>query len=257
MRTYSHAIPIEHNLPPGPLWPYKHTEKELRAIELADPYNYSAQYEQDPMKRGGNVFDGSWFPRYKIAPEPEWKAIFGDTALKDKELNDFTVFQCWAKYQGKIYHLDQYRKRIKSTELEQVFTDFWNKHNTSIAIPLRAAYVEDKASGTQLIQQIQKNGGIPIIAIPRHKSKIERAYDLLSWIETGLVCLPENAEWVNDYITEFERFTPLMTHKHDDQIDPTLDAIEQMLIQPVEFKATDDSKNRKTTIAPGKSAKIW
>ena len=56
MTEYSHAIKINHNLEPGVLWPYKHTEKELTQLELADPYNYAAQYEQDPHKKSGKIF---------------------------------------------------------------------------------------------------------------------------------------------------------------------------------------------------------
>lgn len=258
MRKYSHAIPIEHNLPTGPLWPYKHTEAELEAMATADPYTYSAQYDQDPSKKGGNIFKGSMFQFYEIAPDYTWKAIFADTALKDGEKNDYTVFQCWAKYQGKIYLLDQFRERIKSIDLEDRFVMFWNKHNTSIVVPLRAAYVEDKSSGIQLIQSIQRNGGIPIIGIPRHKSKVERAYNLVPWINSGLVYLPKNAQWLNDYIIEFERFSPLMNHKHDDQIDPTLDAIEHMLIKPVDFKASDNENDKQQKpLAPSKTAQIW
>ena len=259
MNNYSHAIPIEHDLKPGPLWPWKHTLEELEELEKSDSYTYSAQYNQDPSKKGGSVFLTEWWQYYTAIPAYEWKAIFCDTALKDGELNDYTVFQCWAKYQGRIYLLDQYRNKVKSTELKRLFIDFWNKHSGSIAQPLRAAYVEDKASGIQLIQDIQKKGGIPIVPIPRGKgqSKPERSNNLCSWIKSGLLYLPENAEWLYDYKTEFERFTPLMTHKHDDQIDPTLDAIENMLIKDSGIIIKGNNNESKAIAPSSKSAKIW
>ena len=254
---YSHAIPIEHNLSPGPLWPWKHTLEELAELEDSDAYTYSAQYNQSPTKKGGTIFKTEWWEYYAVIPPYEWKAIFCDTALKDGELNDYSVFQCWAKYKGRIYLLDQYRKKIKSTYLKKQFIDFWNKHNDSVAQPLRAAYVEDKASGIQLIQDIQVDGGIPIIPIPRFKSKVQRADNLSPWIKSGLVVLPENAEWLYDYKVEFERFTPLMTHKNDDQIDATLDAIENMLIKIKDYKPPPDDGQKNKALAPGKDAKIW
>ena len=256
MSKYSHAIPIEHNLPPGSLWPWKHTLEELAAIEGSDAYNYSAQYNQAPTKKGGTIFKTEWWRYWDVLPEYIFKCIFADTALKDGELNDYTVFQCWAKYQGRIYLMDQWRDKVKSTELKRVFIDFWNKHNTNIAQPLRAAYIEDKASGIQLIQDIQKEGGIPIIPIPRFKSKIQRADNLSPWIKSGLVILPEVAEWLYDYKVEFERFTYLMTHKNDDQIDCTLDAIEQMLIEIKDFKPSEDNQ-KNNSLAPGKKEKLW
>ena len=39
------------------------------------------------------------------------------------------------------------------------------------------------------------------------------------------------AVWLNDYLNEFSQFTPLLNHKHDDQIDATLDAV-NILLRP-------------------------
>jgi predicted phage terminase large subunit-like protein len=257
MRQYSHAIPIKHNLSPGPLWPYKHTKEELKVIEQSDIYYYAAQYDQDPHKKGGSVFQTEWWQYYGVLPEYEYKAIFCDTALKDGQHNDFTVFQCWAKYRGRIYLVDQYRARIKATDLKRKLIEFWNKHKGTIRQPNRGCYIEDKASGIQLIQDIQAQGGIPVVAIPRNKSKVERANDLSNWIKSELLYLPETVDWLYDYKKEFERFTPLMTHAHDDQIDATLDAIEQMLILGAEYKPEKESPKRNKPLAPTKTAKLW
>lgn len=263
---YSHAIPIEHNLEPGPLWPYKHTLEELAELEKADAYNYAAQYLQDPHKKGGAVFETAWWQYYSVLPDYQWKAIFCDTALKDGQHHDYTVFQCWAFHQGKIYLVDQYRNKIQATELKQLLIDFWNKHRGGIAQPCRFVGVEDRASGIQLVQDIQKSGGMPIMPISRsvktfqgksHTSKLDRANNLVGWIRAGLLHLPENAEWLYDYKNEFERFSPLNTHKHDDQIDPTLDAIEHMLVTGHEIKSDDDEFQKNRAIAPSKNSKPW
>lgn len=257
MREYSHAIPIEHGLAPGPLWDYKHNLEELEELEKADGYYYAAQYDQDPHKKGGSIFLTEWWQYYFVPPDYNYKAIFADTALKDGQQNDYTVFQCWAKWRGRIYLIDQYRGRIKATELKQKLTDFWIKHKGTSLQPCRAVYVEDKASGIQLIQDIQKDGGMPIIAIPRLKSKVERANNLCNWIKSGLLYLPQDVDWIYDYKTEFEKFSPLMTHAHDDQVDPTLDAIEHMLIADQPTKPKDNTNAQKQTRAPSRNAKIW
>ena len=56
-----------------------------------------------------------------------------------------------------------------------------------------------------------------------------RASDGSPQIEAGNVVLPESAPWLSDYLMEFEAFTLEGSHAHDDQIDPTLDAIKEML----------------------------
>jgi len=258
MANYSHAIPIEHNLEAGALWPYKHTEEELDALEKADDYIYAAQYMQDPQKRDGNIFKSEWWEYYAVLPDFEYKAIFCDTALKKEEHNDYSVFQCWAKWRGRIYLVDQFREKIEASDLKQELVDFWNKHKGTQVQPNRGVYVEDKASGIQLVQDIRKEGGMPIIPIPREKSKIFRANNLVNWIKAHLLYLPENAEWVYDYKKEFKRFSPLMTHKHDDQIDATLDAIEHMLLGAAPIKKDNRKKNaRKETIAPSRNERNW
>ncbi len=259
MGKYSHAIPIEHNLPPGPLWPWKHNLEELEALEGSDAYNYSAQYNQAPTKKGGTIFKTEWWQYWKVLPEYIFKCIFADTALKDGELNDYTVFQCWSKNNGRIYLLDQWRDKVKSTELKRHFKDFWNKHKKETRSgKLRAAYIEDKASGIQLVQDLQREGGIPIIPVPRNRgeSMVVRANNLCYWIKSGLVYLPEEAEWLYDFKVEFERFTFLMTHKNDDQISCALDAIQKMLIESSDYSNKSNTR-KKLTLAPSRDSKLW
>lgn len=256
--NYSHAIPIKHNLIPGALWKYKHTDQELETLEKADDYIFAAQYLQHPQKKDGNIFKSLWWEYYKVLPDYEYKAIFCDTALKAEEYNDYTVFQCWAKWRGRIYLIDQFRERIEASDLKQALIEFWNKHKGNPAQPNRGVYIEDKASGIQLIQDIRRKGSIPVIPIPREKSKVFRANNLVNWIKAHLLYLSENAEWLYDYKKEFKQFNHLMTHAHDDQIDPTLDAIENMLIIGDEMKE-DEKENygRSKPLAPQRTERVW
>lgn len=260
MREYSHAIPIDHGLSPGPLWPWKHTESELKEIYDSDPFNASAQQGQDPIQKGGSVFEISWFQFYEILPpDCTYGAIFCDTALKDKEKNDFTVFEYWIyRPPGKIYLVDWFREKIKSIDLENRFIAFWNACQGTRTCPTRAAYIEDKSSGIELIQRIQRKGGIPVIPIPRIRSKYERAENFKPWIQSGCVYLPLNHPKLNAYLGEHEAFRADMSHKNDDQIDPELDAIEIMLAKPRDMiKEKVNESNKYKPIAPRKSAKIW
>lgn len=99
---------------------------------------------------------------------------------------------------------------------------------------LRGAYVEDKASGTGLIQGVNKKiKWLRVEGIPRDKDKVSRARSGAPQVQQSKVVIPSDAFWVDEYLYEFEKFTPFMTHKHDDQIDPTLDAIHDMLLENV------------------------
>lgn len=193
-----------------------------------DSANFQSLYQCSPVQRGGNIIKGAWFGRYDVQPIYDYRIIVADTALKAGRHNDYTVFQCWGKKDGKIYLIDQLRGKWDALELERLATDFIRKHHVVVTGGhLRYTAVEDKASGTELLQRL-KHAGFAIKAIPRNKDKFARLMDVVSYIESGFVVLP-NKDFTSDFIAECEAFTPDNKHKHDDQIDPMIDAIELML----------------------------
>lgn len=214
------------------LWSLKHTIEKLQEMQKASAYVFAGQYMQNPSPLGGGLIKGDWFKRYTVLPIFEERNIFADTAMKTASHNDYSVLQCWGKSEGRIYLIDQLRGKWESTELKARTLDFWAKHsdeNVKTHGHLRMLYIEDKASGTGLIQDIAKAGKIPVKDIQRHKDKLTRLMDVQGYIESGLLSIPPSSPWVNDFISECEAFTPNDTHAHDDQIDPMCDAINTML----------------------------
>ncbi|WP_428491701.1 phage terminase large subunit [Rhodopila sp.] len=194
---------------------------------------FSGQYQQSPVALGGNLIRGQWFPRVP-APKIVYRTIYADTAQKTGERNDYSVFQCWGKGEDdKIYLLDMIRGKWEAPDLKRAAIDFWIKHKSMTDSALRQMKVEDKASGTGLIQDLRRGGhgqpGIPIVGIERHKDKLTRVMDVVAYIECGSVCLPLSAPWINDFISECEAFTSDDSHAHDDQVDPMCDAISDFL----------------------------
>jgi predicted phage terminase large subunit-like protein len=213
-------------------WPYKEPLNDLLELEQADRYVFSGQYMQKPSPLGGGILRGEAFKRYVQLPKIQHIKIYADTAQKTAERNDYSVFQCWGiGYDNHAYLLDQIRGKWTAPQLRQKAIDFWNKHNVSGKdVPsLRKMMVEDKSSGTGLIQDIQAAGGIPVEGIERNKDKLTRVMDVVSFIDSGQVWIPAEASWVSDFINECESFTPDNTHAHDDQIDPMVDAINDLL----------------------------
>lgn len=216
------------------LWADKHTPKELRVLEEGDPYTYGGQFQQSPTPIGGGMFKDKWWKYYEVLPpDPILGAIFVDTAQKTKERNDYSVLQYWVKCANKrIYLVDQARGKWEAPQLESTFVEFWNKHKPNQFKPFGASYVkvEDKSSGSSLIQSIQQDYAIPVEPIQRNVDKVLRAMGVVKYFASGFIYLPKDAEWIHDYKEEFRKFTPLMSHKHDDQIDPTMDAVEDLLV---------------------------
>lgn len=216
------------------LWELKHTREEFKIIEEGDPYTCSAQYQHSPNPAGGGMFKDKYWKYYSVLPSDiDLIRIYADTAQKTKEHNDYSVFQCWARSPSTgIYLIDQVRGKWEAPELESKCVEFWNKHKPTQFKPrgAQALKVEDKSSGSSLIQSIKKDYLIPVEAIQRNTDKVLRAMGVVKYFASGYIHLPLGAEWLHDYKEEFRKFSPLMTHKHDDQIDPTMDAVEDLIV---------------------------
>ena len=78
--------------------------------------------------------------------------------------------------------------------------------------------IEDKASGTQLIQELTREG---LYAVTRYKpqfDKVMRLHAQTAMIENGFVWVPEKAPWLVEYLNEMTVFP---NGRHDDQVDST------------------------------------
>lgn len=195
-------------------------------------YAIAGQFQQRPVPRGGAIFKESWLIGYDALPQLNWRMIYGDTAQKAGEENDFSVLQCWGAGQdGLAYLIDQTRGKWEAPELRNRARQFYAKHaalTNSATGQLRGMKIEDKVSGTGLIQDLRRgdaaNPPIPVVGIPRppEKNKITRAYDVELHFESGLVRVPTNAPWYPAWKAEMLSFPKAA---HDDQVDPTLDAV--------------------------------
>ena len=204
----------------------------LERKALMDSSSWESLYQQSPFKKGGEIIKGAWFGRYSVLPKLKYRACFGDTAVKAKQANDYQVALCAGLGDdGKLYLIDLMREKFEAYLLEKRFPDFFEKHRADKSSRLRYFGIEDKASGSELIQKMRNviKPKIPVKAIPRSIDKYTRVQDILGYIESGYVVLPEGASWVHDFIAEMEAFTADDAHDYDDQLDVLCDAISLML----------------------------
>jgi len=208
-------------------WPDQFPDSMLQRLKESNSYVFAGQYMQSPSPIGGGIFKDEWLRFWKELPELEYRMIYADTAMKTGEENDYSVFQHWGKSRdGRIYLLDMIRGKWEAPQLLAQARAFWDKCRASNAGALRQMKVEDKASGTGLIQQLRQ-GGIPVAGIPRSKDKITRGYDAAPMIEAGNVFLPERHNCLSDLLHEMTVFP---AGSHDDTVDPLMDAVQDMLV---------------------------
>jgi predicted phage terminase large subunit-like protein len=221
--TWEHLVIPARDESGESFWPEQFPPEMLDRLELTSPYVFAGQYMQRPAPLGGGIFKDEWWRYFDAMPPIKHRSIYADTAQKTKEQNDYSVLQCWGVTpDNQMVMLDQVRGKWEAPELETMARAFWQKHHSQpYHGPLRTFKVEDKVSGTGLIQKLKREG-IPIVPIQRNVDKVTRAFDAAPYIQSGNVYLMRTTPHLADFLSEAAVFP---NGTHDDMIDATMSAI--------------------------------
>jgi predicted phage terminase large subunit-like protein len=178
-------------------------------------YNFAGQYQQSPAPAGGGLVKAEWFKRYRESDRPErfdrivqsW-----DTANKATELSDFSVCTTWGVRGKDLFLLAVLRRRLEYPALKRAVHEQHSLFDANVVL------IEDKASGTQLIQELIADGCHAVTRYQPITDKIMRMNAQTGAIEGGFVHIPETAPWLAEYLHEMIVFPK---GKHDDQVDST------------------------------------
>jgi predicted phage terminase large subunit-like protein len=178
-------------------------------------YNFAGQYQQSPAPLGGGLVKAEWFKRYDESKRPahfdrivqSW-----DTANKATELSDFSVCTTWGVNGKNVYLLGLLRQRLEYPALKRAVREQQNLYGATEIL------IEDKASGTQLIQELIAEGCHGVTRYQPDCDKIMRMHAQTAMIENGFVYIPQTAPWLVEYLHEMTVFP---NGKHDDQVDST------------------------------------
>lgn len=225
--TWEHVCIPARNEDGSSFWPEQFPLDMLDRLERTAPYVFAGQYMQRPSPLGGGIFKDEWWRLMDVPPPIQWRTLYADTAQKTATQNDYSVIQCWGyAHTGQAVLLDQVRGKWEAPELEAVARAFWAKHKAVTGQgALRAFKVEDKVSGTGLIQKLKREG-IPIVGIARNVDKITRAMDVAPYLESGNVVVLSDLPQLSDFLSEASVFPG---GAHDDAIDAAMSAIDDML----------------------------
>jgi predicted phage terminase large subunit-like protein len=182
-------------------------------------FNYSAQYQQNPVPVGGTMIKWHWFGRYRNFPAKSSNDRIvqsWDTASKAEQIHDYSVCTTWLERKGSYYLIDVVRKRLEYPELKRRVVREAERHHADVVL------IEDKGSGTHLIQDLRRDGTLRPIAVLPEGDKITRMSAQTATIEAGYVLLPERAAWLHDFQTEVLQFPH---GRHDDQVDALSQAL--------------------------------
>ncbi|MEA3140186.1 MAG: hypothetical protein QOK23_2355 [Gammaproteobacteria bacterium] len=179
---------------------------------------FSAQYQQEPIPLAGNLIKAEWFKQYDVAPTYSYNDVLVisiDTAMKGAPSADYSVATVWLARGEYAYLLDLWRERVDYPDLRRAV------HRLREKYPTAALLIEDKGSGTSLIQDLRLENVTPIPINPEG-DKVTRLAAVSVQFESGAVWFPKGAPWLGGLQAELLGFPNV---KYDDQVDSISQAL--------------------------------
>jgi len=199
-------------------------------------YNFAAQYQQDPQPASGNIVKREWLKFYGPDDKPErFDQIIQswDTANKDTELSNFSVCTTWGLKGRKLFLLNVYRRKLDFPNLKKAVRELAKLHQARVVL------IEDKASGTSLIQELRSEHFSIAQAAPAIEGdKITRLRAQTTKIEGEFVLFPKEAPWLHTYLSELLAFP---NSKYTDQVDSTVFALAWTTSKRSSYNLTDEA----------------
>ena len=177
-------------------------------------YGIAGQFQQRPVPISGGIINIDWFKYFDILPS-ERQIIrvcqFWDTAQKSNELlNCPWVCGTWVETMSGLYLIDVYREWMNYPTGKRIVKSLAQKYNPNVIV------IEDKSTGSSLIQELRIDTTLPILAFEPDADKVTRLSVESPAIQAGNVLLKEDAPWLADFLYEIGNF-PLSEMK--DQAD--------------------------------------
>ena len=226
---YSKVSPAKRNISTTqeePLWKERFPLDELKRRERLNPREFASLYQQMPYVEGGNLIKTEWWQKFPegLTPENFTSLVIGvDTAFKKTETADYSAaVVAGMDRNGDMYIIEIVRGKYDFPELKQRLIRLNNKWRGK---GLRGLYIEDKASGQSIIQELKRESGISIIPYKVVHDKVARVNAILPLIEGGRVYLPQTADWLDSFIDETVQFP---SANHDDQVDAMTIALDTL-----------------------------
>lgn len=135
-----------------------------------------------------------------------------DSANKASETSDYTVATVWGISNERYYLLHVTRQRVEFHDLLNVVEEVATRFAVTDIL------MEDRASGTQLIQELTRKGRWNVIPCSPVGDKVMRFAGIAPVIRAQLVSLPSDAAWVDEYLRELCSFP---NTQYTDQVDAT------------------------------------
>ena len=235
----------ERSMWPG-FWPLETLQATRNALPVS---KWQAQYQQNPISEEGALIKREYWRRWaasnETCPHPSHQQAWQngeppacdyiisswDTAMKKNERADYSACTTWGVFKaedpdsGKVVNnlilLSAYKARLEFPELKKKVKQFYEEDMPDTLL------IEDKGSGTSLIQEL-RSMGVPVENFSYGRGskgisndKVARTNMVTDIFASGRVWCPER-RFADEVIQEVAEFP---AGDHDDLLDSTVQAM--------------------------------
>lgn len=216
------------------LWPDQVPIKEMDNLKKSlGPQAYSAQFQQDPVTAGGNIFKNEWFRYFSVAdqfyllhrPDGEkrflrsncWIFATVDLAISKSNSADYTVIATWAVTpENDLLLLEMVRDRFDGPEIEAAIKQCYARYRHTYFKIERVAF-------QAVLLSTMARQGIPVQGYQPIRDKVTRAISASTFYANGQIYHGQFAPYLTDLEPELVNFP---VGAHDDCVDCVSMAVE-------------------------------
>lgn len=216
-------------------WKSRFSEKVLSTERKKGTLYFSGQFQQTPVPPEGNLFKRAWIdiiPAENISRNNSESPIhfFIDTAYTEDETerNDPSgIFTCFKK-DNVLYGINFVEVWMEFPKLIAFIKEYVHMNGYS---GYSAIYIEPKASGKSVVQQLRSETNLNVIEIEAEwirDDKVTRATAVSPIVEGRRLKLiqGEKSDWIDKYIGQLTSFPKA---QHDEAVDTTVYALNYLL----------------------------
>lgn len=209
-------------------WPERVPVEDLLRMQKENPSLFNSQYQQNPTILGGNLFKQEMLEVDALPEIFDYTFITADTAYKEKQENDYTVFFYCGVKDSRLFVINILRDRVPASEIEAWAMPLLRQ--ASQVYGFRGCYIEPKGHGIYLNQKLPQVGIVMPGEMTVEEFFKDRRLDKVARANAIMPYLAYNKVTFNEKIGERvlgEVFTEIMNFpkaKHDDSVDCFVDA---------------------------------
>lgn len=206
----------------GLFWPERFNDSVLSDFQTTlGSRAFSGQLMQTPAIESDSTIKPEWLipTLYKLEHSKLVKHYFLDSAYGGSNADFNALLECYT-YSNNLYITNVWRNKFEFPELIKFIKD------TIISNNQTKLYIEGKASGKSIIQQLKASTSLNIVELQVKDSKLVRLTSIAPTVEAGRVFIYDGS-WNKDFIDEITNDYGI----NDDMRDVFVYAVETLLIK--------------------------